>query len=246
MDLVAKWCFLGIGSVLVVLFSFLYVKSFSNISEFTFDSFVSFVTLGSFIVFIILGLAFILLALNLSNSFVKYTIILLLGGFIREIFQSKLLQTGSILLIIILLFYIVVLFTKNIFSTIISFSLFVYISVILISKLIEIFPQIANTIGYVVIVVSLVSYKLSGTKINRFIIGKIMGFGLEAEQYDKVQLKEQLNFIYLLVFILLNITNMFYGYTTGIANWINNSFLTGIAIININWEKIFWFLDKSR
>lgn len=61
------------------------------------------------------------------------------------------------------------------------------------------------------------------------------------------QLKNQILLIYMVTFVFLNVWLFQETIDTDIWNLINNSFLTGLAIIQIKWNKIvFYFRNNSE
>ena len=75
----------------------------------------------------------------------------------------------------------------------------------------------------------------------------MLGYKEESKTYDDEQLKNQILLIYMVTFIFLNVWLFRETIDTDIWNLINNSFLTGLAIIQIKWNKIvFYFRNNSE
>lgn len=72
----------------------------------------------------------------------------------------------------------------------------------------------------------------------------MLGFKDEATTYDKEQLINQITLIYLLVFVSLNIAFYYKEFDEQSMSLVNNSFLTGLTVIQINWNKIVYYFRK--
>lgn len=93
----------------------------------------------------------------------------------------------------------------------------------------------------------IVVYRIFGRIINQWFIDKMLGYKEESKTYDDEQLKNQILLIYMVTFIFLNVWLFRETIDTDIWNLINNSFLTGLAIIQIKWNKIvFYFRNNSE
>ncbi|MPW27209.1 hypothetical protein GC105_15680 [Alkalibaculum sp. M08DMB] len=228
--------FVVIGLILIIISSISFFIKYNHDPDF-----VTYAILAACSVFIALGLELIILIFNFKNTCVKSILLILLGGFIVANFYNEHIRTGSILLIISILIFIIIAFTKNIFSTFITFALLSFPFFISSLVLLGLFSSHENAIIYLMLVIFFLFYRLVGVNVNKFFIGRCMGFKQEARMYDLVQLKEQINFIYIIVFILMNISNWFFNNNEMVATVLNNVFITGIAITNIKWRCIFWF-----
>ena len=67
----------------------------------------------------------------------------------------------------------------------------------------------------------------------------------KSEPYNYLDLKENLTVIYIIIFVLLNVSTALYNDKLDFYNLINNSFITAITITQINWSKIFNFREKQ-
>lgn len=97
---------------------------------------------------------------------------------------------------------------------------------------------------YVLFSLFIVFYRILGKTINQLFIAKMMGFEEESKTYDSEQLKNQILFMYMVVFVCLNIWLYQEQIDSETWNLINNSFLTGLAIIQIDWNKIIFYFKK--
>ena len=97
---------------------------------------------------------------------------------------------------------------------------------------------------YVLFSLFIVFYRILGKTINQWFIAKMMGFEEESKTYDSEQLKNQILFMYMVVFVCLNIWLYKEQIDSETWNLINNSFLTGLAIIQIDWNKIIFYFKK--
>lgn len=97
---------------------------------------------------------------------------------------------------------------------------------------------------YVLFSLFIVFYRILGKTINQWFIAKMIGFEEESKTYDSEQLKNQILFMYMVVFVCLNIWLYQEQIDSETWNLINNSFLTGLAIIQIDWNKIMFYFKK--
>jgi len=97
---------------------------------------------------------------------------------------------------------------------------------------------------YALMSLYLVFYLTFGTKATRFAI-EWMGEKEISKDFTEKHFKNNIYFIYLLVFVLINVfyyLNMLDDFSWG---FINNLFLTGIAILQVNWELILSKFSKK-
>lgn len=192
-------------------------------------------------VFFALGLELNILVFNIENKYIRSMLLVCLGGIIVAIYYNEYIRTGSVLLLFSIMIFIIIAFIKNIFSTLVTFTVLSIPFLICLEILLKKYPLYGNAIFYLILVMFFIFYRMIGVKANKFFIGRCMGFNNEAQRYDLMQLKEQINFIYVFVFILMNIENWFFNNNITVATILNNAFVTGVAITNINWGRIFWF-----
>ena len=82
---------------------------------------------------------------------------------------------------------------------------------------------------------------LIGVRFNKLCL-RLMGYSPEQiDQYNYSVLKNQLNIIYVIAFVILNLTWLYNknDELALVANIINNALITGISITNVNWKSIF-------
>lgn len=91
----------------------------------------------------------------------------------------------------------------------------------------------------------IVVYRILGKIINQWFIDKMLGAEEESKTYDDEQLKNQILLIYMLIFVCLNVWLYQEKIDSETWNLINNSFLTGLAIIQIDWKKIVFYFSKT-
>lgn len=157
------------------------------------------------------------------------------------ILVSKGVRLGVVLFFISLLVYLICSLYKNIVSTFITYfltlSIFAVLAVIIQNTLLANYSESALLLCYITLSVHLLFFRLFGVWLNKRFI-TFLGFSSEAEKYDDVQLKNQLFFLYFVVFVLLNVCLYIKVVDDTVWNLINNSFLTGLAIIQVDWNKI--------
>lgn len=196
-----------------------------------------------------LGMCITISAFNLQNNKVRYTMILLLGALIYAVIREEPLRMAfGLVLFLIFLFVIMKLFGKVI-STIITLLASCIILVVFLWVLCIFKPDLPSTITlYIGITVMLLLYNIFGVKMNQFCLKNIWGESKEKiEEYDYGELKNQINLIYLIVFIVLNVMYIFSSETqiSSLANCVNNSLITGVCITNVNWKSLFWKNNKN-
>lgn len=148
---------------------------------------------------------------------------------------------------------VVYLIFENVFITIFSFIVCVFISLYLILRLflfiathIPAMSLLNGFLGiYIATVVSLILYKVIALKLNKFLL-KFFGNKEAHDLYDEKHLKNLLNVIYLFAFIIINI--LYYSILIDDIwfNYINNTFLTLLVIINVDWENILLLHKKVK
>lgn len=235
-----RWIMLVIGMVLTIGLSFVYRKFYYSLG----NSY-NYVYLADFVVFIALGIESIILTFNLHNKIISSVLFVLLGILLDQILTNNLFRVGSIILIITVIVFMITIIIKNIFSTVITFSMLSLPFMLIITIILNRLKINDYIVIYTGLVLFLLFYKLVGVKVNQVFIGKFMGFASDANKYDELQLKSQLNLIYVIVFVVLNINNVFIGDKAIVGNLLNNSFLTCLAVIQIDWKKVFGVIDKQ-
>jgi len=187
-----------------------------------------------------IGIMLTIIPFNIKNKTTQLILVFISGVFITLIIYNEVLLVGFGLLLCVILLIFIYLFIIEFFTSIITFFLggicFIFLSFIPM----KMFPQIDYLIGYIFVVLYIIIYKLLGQRMNKYIISNILGF--KKIQYDEEYLQQHMNCIYLLIFILLNLNIFFVNPDDEwimFGTFLNNSFITGIAIINIKWSKIF-------
>lgn len=232
-----------IGIILCVIGVILYVFEYEKINnEWSIDTYIH---LTLYVLMIFLGIVFLLV--NFVNEWIKNILFVLLGIGIMGVLTSPQIRLGIFLFIIVSLTYIFCMRFKNIFSTWVTF--FVLGILFLISALL-IIKHIPNVnillLIYLTCSIFMLVYSTFGVKINRWFIYNL-GNKEECEKYDDQQLKNQIYLLYLIFFIMINVF-LYTGKTNNDAwNLVNNSFLTGLAILQVDMKKIvFFYTDKKE
>ena len=89
----------------------------------------------------------------------------------------------------------------------------------------------------------LLLYNIIGVKFNRLCLKYALGYNTETiNQYDYKDLKNQINLLYLMMFVILNLSFIYSEETdvSLIANCVNNALITGVCITNVHWKDLFW------
>lgn len=198
------------------------------------------------IIGMVLGVVFILVNFNLQNRIIQFGMVAFIVFIVTSAAWNDKFKIGCILFVLDMAAFVITMRFKNVFSTVVTMSisfLIIIIPMSIVAKYIDI--KYAYVEIYLFITIFLVTYRFNGVKMNQFFIDKCMGFNKESKTYDLEQLKNQITLVYLVVFIALNVTNYFYGNNSNIANLINNSFLTGVTVTQVDWNKIIYYFKME-
>lgn len=224
----------GVGTIV---YSLLYKK---NSVEFSYENIAYMVVCIETIIFgLVLGL------INFEESLFGKLVLVIVGFLMAGFIFNESFRFGIILFVGIMLVFCVTIRFKNIFSTVVTMSICATIFLIL---TINILKWVDENDGMLVLYgmfsLFIVLYRILGKIINQWFIAKILGFERESKTYDDEQLKNQILLIYMLIFVCLNV--WLYQDKIGDKTWdlVNNSFLTGLAIIQIDWNKIIFYFSK--
>lgn len=231
-----------VGLMLVVLgsigFSFLYKN---NIADLSFDTITYMVICIEIILF-----GIVLCLINFEDGLVRIILCIMAGLLIvGSIFNDEL-RFGMILLAGAMLVFIITIRFKNIFSTVVTMSVCATLFLVFSSIALKVVDEINGMLVlYVMFSLFIVVYRRFGKTINRWFISKALGFEKESKSYDDEQLKNQILLIYMMIFVLLNMWLYQEKIDGETWNLINNSFLTGLGIIQIDWNKIVFYFRKD-
>ena len=230
-----------IGIILVVVGTIIYSLLYRNNSEvFSYENIAYMVVCIEVIMFgIVLGL------INFEDGLLGKLMLVIVGFLIAGFIFNELFRFGIILFVATMVMYFITIRFKNIFSTVVTMSVCATIFLILtiiVFKLIG--ENYSMLVLYVLFSLFIVFYRILGKTINQWFIAKMMGFEEESKTYDSEQLKNQILFMYMVVFVCLNIWLYKEQIDSETWNLINNSFLTGLAIIQIDWNKIIFYFKK--
>lgn len=238
--------FIFLGIISIVIGAILYCSTYKKfLNNFTYENILY---MSFYLVILLLGIVLVLGLINFNNKTKIKIITLIIVFLIYAFIFSKLFRFGIILSLLNIVFFIVVMRFKNIFSTTITMlfcAIVFFISIKFILKVININIVNINLLIYVMFSLFIVIYRLIGKCINQFFIFKILGFEEESKAYDNEQLKNQILFVYMFLFILLNIWLYQNVINDKIWNLVNNSFLTGLTIIQIDWNKILNYFNNE-
>ena len=200
-------------------------------------SYEKFMYMGICIELILLGT--ILVLINIKKDLVGKIVLVIFGFVMCGVLFNNLVRLGVILSVVTMFSYLIVMKFKNIFSTIITMSVCAMVFFVLLRQILKLVDK-----EYVLVVVYsmsslyIVVYRAIGKKLNHWFIANVMGFKKESETYDDAQLKNQILLIYMVTFVLINLWVYLGKMDEHSWNLINNSFLTGLAIIQIDWNKL--------
>lgn len=183
----------------------------------------------------VIGVEFMVLPFNFNNKYIVYIGCIILGSLLATCYFSEYARTFFVLIILAIVSVILAFVMRKVFSAFVSFAVLSLVVIFSWSLMINYIPQHIAVGVYISIVIGCFIYSLIGVKVNRTILGFLFG---KDDEYDDKQLKEHFNFIYMIIFISLNITNWFIGENQEVAAIINNAFITGTLIMNIDWKKM--------
>lgn len=237
-----------VGLGLVVLSIFWYISQYSSI-DFNDNMeveiiFIQILWLTMPVLLFVVGIAFIYSSLNTDKKVVNAILIILVWISLYLIFMDERVTVAALLLFASIVIFIITKIFGKVFSTIITLGLssaFVLIPLLLISRSLIKYVSV-YVLVYLCISLCLLFYTINGVKINQCCL-KIMGYSSHlVTQYDYSQLKNQMNLIYLVIFILLNCACIFSSVNeiSSVANCVNNALITGVCITNVEWKSISW------
>lgn len=184
--------------------------------------------------------------INFEDNLREKLVLVILGFLIAGFIFDESFRCGIILLMVAVTAYSITMRFKNIFSTVVTMSVFATIFLILTLFVLKVVDENYGTLVlYCIFSLFIVIYRKCGVIINQWFIDKMLGFEEESKTYDDEQLKNQILLIYMLAFIFLNVWLYLRKIDNETWDLINNSFLTGLAIIQINWNKIVFYFRKT-
>lgn len=239
-------CSITIGIFLIIVFAGFYTNFYNKTNYYS----ENLIDLYSSMIFciegIVVGMILIIINFNFENPIIPKMFWGFCGIVIGSIIWNRTIRFGVILFIVMLIIIFLTFRFKNVFSTVCT-MLIVSFGFILIGAAIIQYTNIKNEnlVLYVLITLCFIVYRKYGVKINKCFIKHLLGYAHEAELYDVEQLVTQVTFIYLILFICLNVQTYNMEISENTATLINNSFLTGLTIMQIDWNKIVFYFQKK-
>lgn len=192
-----------------------------------------------------LGSIMIVANLNFQNNWIRSSLLIIFGVLVGICFFDVLTRTVILTLISELIVLFILFLFFRIYSTIttlvISFYIYFFV-LIVIQKLSQINFTINPSIFlYTILTLFLIFYQIVGVRLNKFFIAKVMNKRKIAEEYTYNILKSHINLIYILIFIVINVSGLIYEQSDdnfNFSNVLNNCFLTSIALNQIDWKKL--------
>lgn len=240
--------FKGISSLIgIAIFVLSYYYSRKTISNFNIEH--SYNSLEQIIVVVfgstglILGLIMIIAHFNFKNTAVILCMVLFLGVLIGVSIYSDFTRNIIITFFVELIVFGIVVIIFKFYSTITTLIVTSYIYLFILLLVVKFFGlnfQVNPSIFlYTLVTAFLIVFQLTGVKLNKFFIKRIMNQKQISEEYNYDLLKSHINIIYLLVFVIVNVTGLIYeqSATFNFSNIINNCFLTILAFNQIDWKK---------
>jgi hypothetical protein len=240
--------FKGISSLIgIAIFVLSYYYSSTTISNFKIENLYNSLEQIIVVVFgstgLILGLILILAHFNFKNIAVIICMFLFIGLWIGVSIYNDFTRNIIMTFLVELTVFGVVVIIFKFFSTITTLIVSSYIYLFILFLIVKFFGlnfQINLSIFlYTLVTAFLIIFQLTGVKLNKFFIRKIMNQKKISEEYNYDLLKSHINIIYLLVFVIINVSGLIYEQSTtfNFSNIINNCFLTILAFNQIDWKK---------
>ena len=226
-----------IVSAVVILFRFNPVITFE---PFTLDGEIAILFVLGMLFF--LGTILVVVTLNMKNSGAKVILGALLLSFVfLAVLKESMRYAFIVLLLSWIIFFVVNVFGK-VFSAFYTFIIFCIPTIILLNCLWKNVPNLNPTITlYVCFAIMLLVYNILGVKLNQLFMRIVLGYSPDkVKQFDYNELKNQINLIYLVAFVALNLSILFSEQSewSQLANGINNALITGVCITNINFKSL--------
>lgn len=189
-----------------------------------------------------LGTILVVVTLNMKNPGAKIILgALFLSFVVLAVLKESMRYALFVLLVSLIIFVVVKIFGK-VFSAFYTLIIFCLPTLFLLSFLWKNVPNLNPTITlYGCFAIMLLVYNIFGVKINQFFMRIVLGYSPDkVKQFDYNELKNQINLIYLVAFVALNLSILFSEQSewSQFANGINNALITGVCITNINWESL--------
>ena len=231
-----------IGVLLVTVGTIIYALLYNIKAEgFSYENIAYMIVCIEVIMFgIVLGL------INFEDNLHRKLVLVITGFLIAGFIFNESFRFGIILFMGTMFAFFITMRFKNIFSTVVTMSVCATIFLVLtifVLKLVD--ENNGILVLYCMFSLFIVIYRIFGKIINQWFIDKMLGFEEESKTYDDEQLKNQILLIYMLIFVCLNVWLYQEKIDSETWNLINNSFLTGLAIIQIDWKKIVFYFSKT-
>jgi len=231
-----------IGVLLVTVGTIIYSLLYKNkVEGFSYEN-ITYMT--ACIEVIMLGIVLVLI--NFENNLHGKLVLVITGFLIAGFIFNKSFRFGIILFVGTMFAYFITMRFKNIFSTVVTMSVCATIFLVLTIFALKLVDEnYGILVLYCMFSLFIVVYRILGKIINQWFINKMLGFEEESKTYDDEQLKNQILLIYMLIFVCLNVWLYQEKIDSETWNLINNSFLTGLAIIQMDWKKIVFYFSKT-
>lgn len=232
-----------IGLLITILSITMYCLNYTQINveqflEFEKEIIFMFISVLSLLV----GTALIISVFNLYNTIVRVVLAIVLVLVICAAFIVESIGVGVAILVMSLVIFILTKIFDKFFSTIITFSVscLAIIPFLCVCTIVLQLPRFVSL--YTSISVMLLLYNIFGVKLNQWCLNLLNGGYMElSKKFNYNELKNQINFLYLVLFVALNLSIMYneHSFISTLANSINNALITGVCITNVNWKVLF-------
>lgn len=190
--------------------------------------------LSSFV--LLLGMILMVSSFDLKIDEGKYSLGFLIGAFFTACILSTVIRNGVLIILSTFVLFIFLKIYKRVFSTLVTFITGSYVTLFVVLVLNH-FKLSLEVNLYCSLSIYFLVYNIFGIKINQVFLRAIFGdTKISSKEYDTNQLKNDINFMYLVFFVLYNV--IFRPKFPDVSDIINNAFLTGVCITNLNWKKL--------
>lgn len=196
-----------------------------------------------------LGITFLISTLNLKNKSVRFVLTLLLGSLIYAVIREKPIRIAFIMMSLMLIVFVLTKVFAKVFCTIITFSLSCILIMIFLKIFLGILPQIHFCVAlYSSFTIMLLLYNIFGVRLNKLCLKHLFGYSTEyLKQYDEKELANQINLMYLVIFVIFNLSAFYSNQDVSLtAECIDHALATGLCITNIKWKNLFWEKDINH
>lgn len=208
-------------------------------------SFEEYINLISYSPFILLGFLFMTAVFDWNNSKVKNVLCGILGAFIMLFVLRREAQIWLMSFVAGVALLVIYKMLENVLVTITTFFLSALLLVPVLFRMFDYFFYSGSFVPYLTLVVYILIYRFLGFNFNKWILKKF-GNTYASDFYNEKHFKNLLSLIYTVIFVIINISLYSFSLEDVGFNLINNSFLTSLAIVQLDWKNILVFINDTE